>query len=84
MQPDRDVIQIGRGKSFRTWEHGYPLRTARWHFHLPFDNDTIGQAIARRLIVHWCAEGATPARRRHPGPRLARHRADTPRKERSR
>jgi AraC-like DNA-binding protein len=33
MKPDLEVVQIGRGESFKAWEHGYPFRTVRWHFH---------------------------------------------------
>lgn len=33
MQPDLEVVQIGRTQSFKAWEHGYPFHTVRWHFH---------------------------------------------------
>lgn len=33
MTPDLEVVQIGRGQSFKAWEHGYPFHTVRWHFH---------------------------------------------------
>lgn len=33
MKPDLEVVQIGRGQSFTAWEHGWPFRTVRWHFH---------------------------------------------------
>ncbi len=33
MTPDLEVVQIGRAESFKAWEHGYPFRTVRWHFH---------------------------------------------------
>jgi len=33
MKPDLEVVQIGRAESFKAWEHGYPFRTVRWHFH---------------------------------------------------
>ena len=33
MKPDLEVVQIGRAHSFKAWEHGYPFRTVRWHFH---------------------------------------------------
>ena len=33
MKPDLEVVQIGRGQSFKAWEHGYPYHTVRWHFH---------------------------------------------------
>ena len=33
MEPDLEVVQIGRSESFKAWEHGYPFRAVRWHFH---------------------------------------------------
>jgi len=33
MKPDLEVVQIGRAESFKAWEHGFPFRTVRWHFH---------------------------------------------------
>lgn len=33
MKPDLELVQIGRTQSFKAWEHGYPFRTVRWHFH---------------------------------------------------
>ena len=33
MKPDLEVVQIGRAEFFKAWEHGYPFRTVRWHFH---------------------------------------------------
>ena len=33
MKPDLEVVQIGRGESFKAWSHGYPFHTVRWHFH---------------------------------------------------
>ncbi|RYF33952.1 MAG: AraC family transcriptional regulator [Comamonadaceae bacterium] len=33
MKPDLELVQIGRAQSFKAWEHGYPYRTVRWHFH---------------------------------------------------
>jgi len=33
MTPDLEVVQIGAAQSFKAWEHGYPYRTVRWHFH---------------------------------------------------
>lgn len=33
MKPDLEVVQIGCSQSFKAWEHGYPFRTVRWHFH---------------------------------------------------
>ncbi|KQV81305.1 AraC family transcriptional regulator [Rhizobacter sp. Root1221] len=37
MTPDLEVVQIGRAESFKAWEHGYPFRTVRWHFHPEFE-----------------------------------------------
>ena len=37
MNPDLEVVQIGRGESFKAWEHGYPYRTVRWHFHPEYE-----------------------------------------------
>ena len=33
MKPDLEVVQLGCAESFKAWEHGYPFRTVRWHFH---------------------------------------------------
>ncbi len=37
MQPDLEVIQIGRGETFRAYEHGIPYPTVRWHFHPEYE-----------------------------------------------
>lgn len=37
VKPDLEVVQIGRAESFKAWEHGYPFRTVRWHFHPEFE-----------------------------------------------
>lgn len=37
MKPDLEVVQIGRGESFKAWEHGYPFHTVRWHFHPEYE-----------------------------------------------
>ena len=37
MKPDLELVQIGRGKSFKAWEHGYPFHTVRWHFHPEYE-----------------------------------------------
>jgi AraC-like DNA-binding protein len=33
MKPDLEVVRIGHAESFKAWEHGFPFRTVRWHFH---------------------------------------------------
>ena len=37
MNPDLEVVAIGSAKSFKAWEHGYPYRTVRWHFHPEYE-----------------------------------------------
>jgi len=37
VNPDLEVVQIGRGEAFKAWEHGYPYRTVRWHFHPEYE-----------------------------------------------
>ncbi|MDB2563366.1 helix-turn-helix domain-containing protein [Amylibacter sp.] len=37
MQPDLELVQIGRGETFRAYEHGYPFSTVRWHFHPEYE-----------------------------------------------
>lgn len=37
MKPDLEVVQIGQAESFKAWEHGYPFRTVRWHFHPEYE-----------------------------------------------
>ena len=35
--PDLELVQLGRGESFKVWSHGYPYRTVRWHFHPEYE-----------------------------------------------
>ncbi|MGG1947339.1 AraC family transcriptional regulator [Trinickia sp. NRRL B-1857] len=37
MRPDLEVVEVRRDESFKVWEHGYPYRTIRWHFHPEFE-----------------------------------------------
>ncbi len=37
MNPQLEVVQIGRTQSFKAWEHGYPFHTVRWHFHPEYE-----------------------------------------------
>jgi AraC-like DNA-binding protein len=37
MKPDLELVQIGQAESFKAWEHGFPFRTARWHFHPEYE-----------------------------------------------
>ncbi len=43
MNPDLELVQIGRGEAFKAWEHGYPFHTVRWHFHPEYE---IHQVVA--------------------------------------
>jgi hypothetical protein len=33
VKPDLELVHIGPAESFKAWEHGYPFRAVRWHFH---------------------------------------------------
>lgn len=37
MEPDLELVDIGHQESFKAWEHGYPFRTVRWHFHPEYE-----------------------------------------------
>lgn len=37
MQPDLELVHIRKGESFAAWQHGYPFRTVRWHFHPEYE-----------------------------------------------
>ncbi len=37
MQPDLELVHIRKGESFAAWQHGYPFRTVRWHYHPEFE-----------------------------------------------
>ncbi|MGN8021694.1 helix-turn-helix domain-containing protein [Phyllobacterium sp. 22229] len=37
MNPDLEVVAVGIAESFKAWEHGYPYRTVRWHFHPEYE-----------------------------------------------
>lgn len=37
MGPDLELVDIGCRESFKAWEHGYPYRTVRWHFHPEYE-----------------------------------------------
>jgi hypothetical protein len=32
MQADLELVEIGRGETFRSYEDGYRFSTGRWHF----------------------------------------------------
>ena len=50
MKPDLEVVQIGRAESFKAWEHGYPFRTVRWHFHPEFELHYVVSTSGRYFV----------------------------------
>lgn len=50
MKPDLELVQIGRAESFKAWEHGYPFRTVRWHFHPEFELHHVVATTGRYFV----------------------------------
>ncbi|HET8728901.1 MAG TPA: AraC family transcriptional regulator [Alphaproteobacteria bacterium] len=50
MIPDLEVVQIGRGESFKAWEHGYPFHTVRWHFHPEYEIHHVVETSGRYFV----------------------------------
>lgn len=50
MKPDLEVVQIGRGESFKAWEHGYPFHTVRWHFHPEYELHHVVETTGRYFV----------------------------------
>lgn len=50
MTPDLEVVQIGRGESFKAWEHGYPFHTVRWHFHPEYEIHYVVETSGRYFV----------------------------------
>ena len=50
MKPDLEVVQIGRAESFKAWEHGYPFRTVRWHFHPEYELHHVVATTGRYFV----------------------------------
>lgn len=50
MNPDLEVVQIGRGESFKAWEHGYPFHTVRWHFHPEYEIHHVVETSGRYFV----------------------------------
>lgn len=50
MNPDLEVVQIGRAESFKAWEHGYPFRTVRWHFHPEYEIHHVVETTGRYFV----------------------------------
>ena len=56
MKPDLEVVQIGRGESFKAWEHGYPFRTVRWHFHPEYEIHHVVATAGRYFVGDFIGE----------------------------
>lgn len=50
MKPDLEVVQIGQAESFKAWEHGYPFRTVRWHFHPEYELHYVVATAGRYFV----------------------------------
>ena len=50
MKPDLEVVQIGQAESFKAWEHGYPFRTVRWHFHPEYELHHVVSTSGRYFV----------------------------------
>ena len=50
MGPDLEVVDIGRQESFKAWEHGYPFRTVRWHFHPEYEIHHVVNTTGRYFV----------------------------------
>ena len=50
MQPDLEVVQIGRSETFRAYEHGYPFSTVRWHFHPEYELHHVVATTGRYFV----------------------------------
>ncbi len=50
MEPDLEVVQIRRGKSFTAWSHGYPYHTVRWHFHPEYELHLVVSTVGRYFV----------------------------------
>ncbi|MBZ9602624.1 helix-turn-helix domain-containing protein [Phyllobacterium chamaecytisi] len=56
MNPDLEVVQIGRGESFKAWEHGYPFHTVRWHFHPEYEIHHVVATSGRYFVGDFIGE----------------------------
>ena len=56
MNPDLEVVQIGRGESFKAWSHGYPYHTVRWHFHPEYELHHVVATSGRYFVGDYIGE----------------------------
>lgn len=58
VRPDLELVQIGQGECFRAWEHGYPFRTVRWHFHPACEIHHVAATRGRYFVGDFIGEFA--------------------------
>ena len=58
MQPDLELVQIGRAQSFKAWEHGYPFHTVRWHFHPEYELHHVVATTGRCFVGDYVGDFA--------------------------
>lgn len=58
MTPDLEVVDIRRGESYKAWEHGYPFRTVRWHFHPEYELHHVVATRGRYFVGDYIGEFA--------------------------
>jgi AraC-like DNA-binding protein len=56
MKPDLEVVQIGRAESFKAWQHGYPFRTVRWHFHPEYELHQVAHTTGHYFVGDFIGE----------------------------
>ncbi|HVL20501.1 MAG TPA: AraC family transcriptional regulator [Amaricoccus sp.] len=50
MEPDLELVDIGAQESFKAWQHGYPFRTVRWHFHPEYELHHVAATSGRYFV----------------------------------
>jgi AraC-like DNA-binding protein len=50
VRPDLELVRIGQGECFHAWEHGYPFRTVRWHFHPACEIHFVAATMGRYFV----------------------------------
>ena len=50
MEPDLEVVDVLQHESFKVWEHGYPFRTVRWHFHPEYEIQLITETSGQYFV----------------------------------
>ena len=50
VEPDLELVQVRDDQSFKMWSHGYPHRTARWHFHPEYELHLVTATEGNRYV----------------------------------